>query len=46
MEERLSFYETGDPPRKNLDVMKEAVNEVSLRNLLVLKWGREDISFI
>ncbi|XP_020861035.1 nucleolar protein 56 [Phascolarctos cinereus] len=27
VEERLSFYETGDPPRKNLDVMKEAVNE-------------------
>ncbi|XP_041744556.1 nucleolar protein 56 [Coregonus clupeaformis] len=25
VEERLSFYETGDAPRKNLDVMKEAV---------------------
>ncbi|XP_028919014.1 nucleolar protein 56 isoform X1 [Ornithorhynchus anatinus] len=25
VEERLSFYETGEPPRKNLDVMKEAV---------------------
>uniref|UniRef100_A0A671QIU6 Nucleolar protein 56 n=1 Tax=Sinocyclocheilus anshuiensis TaxID=1608454 RepID=A0A671QIU6_9TELE len=25
VEERLAFYETGDAPRKNLDVMKEAV---------------------
>ncbi|XP_033017041.1 nucleolar protein 56 [Lacerta agilis] len=24
VEERLAFYETGEPPRKNLDVMKEA----------------------
>uniref|UniRef100_A0A3Q2Y9X1 Nucleolar protein 56 n=1 Tax=Hippocampus comes TaxID=109280 RepID=A0A3Q2Y9X1_HIPCM len=29
VEERLSFYETGDLPRKNVDVMKEAVKEVS-----------------
>lgn len=29
VEERLSFYETGEAPRKNLDVMKEAVAEVS-----------------
>ena len=29
VEERLSFYETGEAPRKNLDVMKEAVKEVS-----------------
>ena len=27
--ECLSFYETGEAPRKNLDVMKEAVKEVS-----------------
>ncbi|KAM4672703.1 nucleolar protein 56 [Amazona ochrocephala] len=27
VEERLAFYETGEPPRKNLDVMKEAVAE-------------------
>ncbi|XP_062867156.1 nucleolar protein 56 [Trichomycterus rosablanca] len=27
VEERLSFYETGETPRKNLDVMKEAVVE-------------------
>lgn len=30
MEERLAFYETGETPRKNLDVMKEAVMQVSL----------------
>lgn len=29
VEERLSFYETGSLPRKNVDVMKEAVKEVS-----------------
>ncbi|XP_069043549.1 nucleolar protein 56 isoform X3 [Lepisosteus oculatus] len=29
VEERLSFYETGDAPRKNLDVMKEAVKEAT-----------------
>lgn len=29
VEERLAFYETGEPPRKNLEVMKEAVAEVS-----------------
>lgn len=28
VEERLSFYETGSLPRKNVDVMKEAVKEV------------------
>lgn len=31
VEERLAFYETGEPPRKNLEVMKEAVVEVRLR---------------
>lgn len=30
VEERLSFYETGEIPRKNLDVMKEAVVQVSV----------------
>ncbi|KAK2914782.1 nucleolar protein 56 [Channa argus] len=29
VEERLSFYETGDVPRKNVDVMKEAVKEAT-----------------
>jgi RNA processing factor Prp31 len=27
VEERLKFYETGDVPRKNVDVMKEALDE-------------------
>lgn len=34
VEERLSFYETGSLPRKNVDVMKEAVKEVSATRLL------------
>ncbi|XP_075049767.1 nucleolar protein 56 [Mixophyes fleayi] len=29
VEERLAFYETGEAPRKNLDVMKEAQQEAS-----------------
>lgn len=32
VEERLSFYETGEAPRKNLDVMKEAVAEVRAKS--------------
>ena len=28
VEDRLKFYETGDAPKKNIDVMKEAVEEV------------------
>lgn len=32
VEERLSFYETGAVPRKNVDVMKEAVQEVRGRS--------------
>jgi hypothetical protein len=27
VEDRLKFYETGEIPRKNIDVMKEAVEE-------------------
>merc|ERR1719300_799323 len=30
VEERLKFYETGDLPRKNVDVMNEAVEEAAL----------------
>ncbi|KAJ8414837.1 hypothetical protein AAFF_G00023600 [Aldrovandia affinis] len=30
VEERLSFYETGETPRKNLDVMKEAVSQAAV----------------
>lgn len=37
VEERLSFYETGDVPRKNVDVMKEAVKEVSSFKKLLFK---------
>merc|ERR1712086_1054212 len=29
VEERLKFYETGDAPRKNIDVMREAISEVA-----------------
>ncbi|XP_008318633.1 nucleolar protein 56 [Cynoglossus semilaevis] len=29
VEERLSFYESGDMPRKNVDVMKEAMKEAT-----------------
>ena len=28
VEERLTFFETGDTPRKNMDVMKEALTEL------------------
>ena len=33
VEERLAFYETGEAPRKNLEVMKEAVAEVRPRGV-------------
>lgn len=29
VEERLKFYESGEAPRKNVDVMKEAISEVT-----------------
>lgn len=29
VEERLAFFETGATPRKNLDVMKEAIGELA-----------------
>ena len=29
VEDRLKFYETGDAPKKNIDVMHEAMQEVS-----------------
>lgn len=38
VEERLSFYETGEAPRKNLDVMKEAVIQV--------RWHWNGICFV
>lgn len=29
VEDRLKFYESGDIPKKNIDVMKEAIEEVN-----------------
>uniref|UniRef100_V9KQ34 Nucleolar protein 56 n=1 Tax=Callorhinchus milii TaxID=7868 RepID=V9KQ34_CALMI len=41
VEERMAFYETGEPPRKNIDVMKEAMSEAEalteLRRKMVKK---------
>lgn len=39
VEERLAFYETGETPRKNLEVMKEAVAQVSLQLEFVFLCG-------
>ena len=36
VEDRLKFYETGEAPKKNVDVMHEAVLEVGLRGLHLL----------
>jgi len=33
VEERLSFYDTGETPRKNIDVMREAANATSAMNV-------------
>ena len=30
VEERLTFFETGATPRKNIDVMKEAISELNV----------------
>ena len=35
VEDRLKFYETGEIPRKNIDVMKEAVEEVEVRTFTI-----------
>lgn len=32
VEDRLKFYETGDAPKKNIDVMHEAMQQVSICN--------------
>ena len=37
MEDRLKFYETGEAPKKNLDVMHEAMQEVITFFLKYLK---------
>ena len=41
VEERLSFYETGEIPRKNLDVMKEAVVQVSVCLVVVAECQKD-----
>ena len=33
MEERLSFFESGELPRKNLEVMQEAITEFEAEKL-------------
>jgi hypothetical protein len=37
VEDRLKFYETGDAPAKNVDVMKIAVEEASYKFSLVIE---------
>ena len=38
VEDRLKFYETGEAPKKNLDVMHEAVQEVMVKgNMHLIK---------
>ena len=39
IEERLAFFETGNTPRKNLDVMKEAIQEVEVEKMDVSMTG-------
>ena len=33
VEERLSFFESGETPRKNIDVMKEALAELETEKM-------------
>ena len=33
VEERLTFFETGATPRKNIDVMKEAISEAATEEM-------------
>merc|ERR1712240_810973 len=42
VEERLKFYETGDLPRKNVDVMNEAVEEAALETKKKKKKNKEN----
>merc|ERR1712150_39747 len=37
VEDRLKFYETGDAPKKNLEVMKEAIAEASVAAAKIAK---------
>jgi len=42
VEERLKFYETGDLPRKNADVMQEVVEEVRKDGLLKAEQDKQE----
>ncbi|XP_033098398.1 nucleolar protein 56-like isoform X2 [Anneissia japonica] len=42
VEERLSFYETGEAPRKNVDVMKEAVVEAKEQEAILKKKRKKE----
>ena len=33
VEERLSFFESGELPRKNIDVMKEAISQLEAERM-------------
>merc|ERR1712083_1096882 len=37
VEDRLKFYETGDTPKKNIDVMKEAIEQAEIAAAAALK---------
>lgn len=38
VEDRLKFYETGEAPKKNIDVMHEAITEVRCGICLMIDW--------
>ena len=40
VEDRLKFYDTGDAPKKNIDVMKEAIEEL---NKSIAEGGRQEV---
>ncbi len=39
MEDRLKFLTSGDPTKKNVDVMEEVINELKAENLYVSSAG-------
>lgn len=39
VEDRLKFLDTGEVPQKNIDVMKEAVQEASIRK----GWSKKNV---
>ena len=45
VEDRLKFYETGDIPAKNVDVMKEALAEAKALLVSLLDFFRKWILF-